>query len=165
MSEILRLITEFTRAVEKQGEGKPGCDGLLQQIRPWQDAFRVAIRKTAPCFVPQFKRVAAPVSRTASPAPSLWSESSNLAQYERPPSPVPCVVQRVEPHRNPLFLVGEEHHTEIGLDDGKEIFIDDVLETAEWCVPQVISGWIAPYSQRSFHPGRLRENCHATTLS
>jgi len=30
------------------------------------------------------------------------------------------------------FLQGEEHYDKIGLDDGKEIFINDVLETAEW---------------------------------
>jgi hypothetical protein len=34
----------------------------------------------------------------------------------------------------PLFLVGEEVLDEIGLSDGKEIFINDVLETAEWYV-------------------------------
>jgi len=37
-----------------------------------------------------------------------------------------------EPYRRLSFLEGEENYDEIGLDDGKEIFIDDVLETAEW---------------------------------
>ena len=40
--------------MERQGEGVPGRDGLLQQIRLPQGEFRVAIRKTAPCFIPQF---------------------------------------------------------------------------------------------------------------
>jgi hypothetical protein len=34
----------------------------------------------------------------------------------------------------PPFLIGEEASNEVGLSDGKKIFIDDVLETAEWCV-------------------------------
>jgi hypothetical protein len=41
----------------------------------------------------------------------------------------------VEKHTHPPFLNGEEHIAEIGLNDGKEVFIDDVLQTAEWCVP------------------------------
>ena len=56
LREVLRLITDFTRAVERQGEGVPGRDGLLQQIRRPQDEFRVAIRKTVPYFVPQFNK-------------------------------------------------------------------------------------------------------------
>jgi hypothetical protein len=42
--------------VERQGEGEPGRDGLLQQIRCPQDEFRVTIRKTAPCFAPRFSK-------------------------------------------------------------------------------------------------------------
>ena len=56
LREVLRLITDFTREVGKQGEGVPDRDGLLQQIRRPQDEFRVAIRKTAPYFVPQFNK-------------------------------------------------------------------------------------------------------------
>jgi hypothetical protein len=54
LKEVLRHITDFTREVERQGEGVPDRDGLLQQIRSPQDEFRVTIRKTAPCFVPRF---------------------------------------------------------------------------------------------------------------
>jgi hypothetical protein len=32
------------------------------------------------------------------------------------------------------FLIGEEALDEVRLSDGKKIFINDVLETAEWCV-------------------------------
>ena len=56
LKEVLRLITDFTRAVERQGEGVPRRDGLLQQIRRPQDEFRLAIRKTAPYFVPRFSK-------------------------------------------------------------------------------------------------------------
>jgi hypothetical protein len=45
------------------------------------------------------------------------------------------VLQQVERHTRPPFLEGEENSGEIGLNDGKEVFIDDVLQTAEWCVP------------------------------
>jgi len=54
--------------VEKQGEGEPGRDGLLQQIRRPQDDFRVAIRKTAPCFVPQFSERPIPEAPTEEPS-------------------------------------------------------------------------------------------------
>jgi hypothetical protein len=37
-----------------------------------------------------------------------------------------------ESHQRLLFLEGEEVYGEIGLDNGKELFIDDVLETAQW---------------------------------
>ena len=127
MSEILRLITEFVRAVEKQGEGEPGRDGLLQQIRPWQEEFRGAIRETAPCFVPQFKDA---IRETG---PCL------VAPYEEIPRESNESAVRVKSLPDPLFLEGEESSSDVGLDDGEEIFIDDVLETAEWCVPPVIS--------------------------
>jgi hypothetical protein len=91
---------------ERQGEGIPGRDGLLHQIKQPQDNFRVAIRKTAPYFVPQFR--------------------------ERPESEDMDSVPT--PHTCPPFLIGEEDPDEVGLNDGEEIFIDDVLETAEWCV-------------------------------
>ena len=192
MGEILRLITEFTRDVRKQGEGEPGRDGLLQQIRPWQEAFRLAIRKTAPCFVPRWKSSVQPIEpsapiMSAPSAPGFTVSEQALAQEDynvrvgvapsapsprefefceaasgyglsapatpmsSPPSEMmspdyvdtvpPMPVKRVESLIGPSFLVGEEHHRHIGLDDGEEIFIDDVLETAEWCVT---SGWISP---------------------
>jgi hypothetical protein len=100
---------DFTGAVEKQVQGVPGRDGLLQQIKPRQEEFRVAIRTTAPCFVPKHKE-----SQPQEP----------MSEYESS--------EDGEPHRRLSFLEGEEDYSEIGLDDGKEIFIDDVLETAEW---------------------------------
>jgi hypothetical protein len=112
LSEVLRLITDFTKEVEKQGEGIPGHDGLLHQVKQPQDEFRVAIRRTAPCFVPQFRNRPASDDRLRAVA-----------------------MQPAEKHARPPFLVGEEDPNEIGLNDGKKIFIDDVLDTAEWCVP------------------------------
>lgn len=56
LKDVLRLITDFTGAVKRQGEGVPGRDGLLQQMRLPREGFRVAIRKTAPCFIPQYSK-------------------------------------------------------------------------------------------------------------
>lgn len=56
LKDVLRLVTDFTGAVKRQGEGVPGRDGLLQQMRLPQEGFRVAVRKTAPCFIPRFGR-------------------------------------------------------------------------------------------------------------
>lgn len=122
LSEVLRLITEFTREVERQGIGIPGRDGLLHQIKLPKDDFRVAIRRTVPCFVPRFRDE--PTARPHS-VDSSGEEGSDTADSD-PESP---------PHAYPPFLLGEEDSDEIGLNDGEEIFIDDVLETAEWCVP------------------------------
>ncbi len=100
---------DFTGAVEKQVQGVPGRDGLLQQIKPRQEEFRVAIRTTAPYFIPKYKE-------SQPQEPMLECGTS----------------EDWEPYRRLSFLGGEEDHSEIGLDDGKEIFIDDVVETAEW---------------------------------
>ena len=115
MSEVLRLITKFTREVERQGEGIPGYDGLLHQVKQPQDDFRIAIRRTAPCFVPKFR------NRPVTEGPFA--------------PPVVKAAQPAKPYGCPPFLVGEEDPDEIGLNDGNKVFIDDVLETAEWCVP------------------------------
>ena len=114
---------DFTRAVEKQVEGVPGRDGLLQQIKPRQEEFRVAIRTTAPCFVPRYR---------GSQSQETMFEDGTNGDWE--------------PHRRLSFLEGEEDYGEIGLDDGKEIFIDDVLETAEWYA--VLTGHLCFHAHR-----------------
>jgi len=113
LREILRLITDLTRAVEKQVKGVPGSEGLLQQIRPQQEVFRTAIRKTAPCFVPKYRGV----QEDSEPGEMLTSTQSAVDW---------------ESYQRLLFLEGEEDYEEIGLDNGKELFIDDILETAQW---------------------------------
>ena len=113
---------DFTRAVEKQVEGVPGRGGLLQQIKPRQEEFRVAIRTTAPCFVPRYK---------GSQSQEIMFEGGINEDWE--------------PYRRLSFL-GEEDYGEIGLDDGKEIFIDDVLETAEWYA--VLTGHLCFHAHR-----------------
>jgi hypothetical protein len=134
LSEVLRLITDFTREVEKQGEGIPGRDGLLHQIKQPQDDFRIAIRRTAPCFVPQFRN--RPASGPALPQP----------------------VQPAQKYALPPFLVGEEDFDEIGLNDGKKIFIDDVLKTADWCVP-----WLCGFNLTHSKPSDQRGHPRVTT--
>jgi hypothetical protein len=129
LSEVLRLITDFTREVEKQGEGIPGRDGLLHQIKQPQDDFRVAVRGTAPCFVPQYHRPATPEE------PEFGPRCGTPARATSRSATPASVLQPVEKYTRPPFLNGEEHSAEIGLNDGKEVFIDDVLQTAEWCVP------------------------------
>ena len=126
LGEVLQLISDFTREVERQGDGIPGCDSLLHQVKQPQDEFRIAIRRTAPFFVPRFRDKLA----LARPAIDL--------KYARP-----------------AFLLGEEDSDEMRLNDGKEIFIDDVLETAEWCVPLLCR--VKPtYS-------KLSDHCRAVT--
>lgn len=115
LREILRLITDFTRAVEKQVEGVPGREDLIQRIRPQQEEFRIAIRTTAPCFVPKYKEA----QEEAEEPREMMSQSGCNEEWE--------------PYRRLSFLEGEESYEEIGLADEKEIFIDDVLETAKWC--------------------------------
>lgn len=152
--------------MERQGVGIPGRDGLLHQIKQPQDDFRVAVRGTAPCFVPHYRgKPATPASYEVSlpsptvhaspPPPAFYAPDPSPAFYASAPStasrvkratgkratpafrsrsasPIP---QQVEKHTRPPFLEGEEDSSEIGLNDGKEVFIDDVLQTAEWCVP------------------------------
>jgi len=147
LSEVLRLITDFTREVERQGVGIPGRDGLLHQIKQPQDNFRVAVRRTAPCFVPKYRGrspPATPASPVFSPAieesePEPICVSSYLDRPSASATPISAtsasVLQPVEEDRRMPFLGGEEDSDEIGLNDGKKVFIDDVLQTAEWCVP------------------------------
>ena len=115
LNEVLRLITDFTREVERQGKGIPGYDSLLHQMKQPQDEFRIAIRRTAPCFVPQFRN---------------RPEENRLVVSHRNA----VALQPAKKYACPPFLVGEEDSDEIGLNDGEKIFIDDVLEAAEWCV-------------------------------
>uniref|UniRef100_A0A0W0FU61 P-loop containing nucleoside triphosphate hydrolase protein n=1 Tax=Moniliophthora roreri TaxID=221103 RepID=A0A0W0FU61_MONRR len=50
--DITNMIYNFVDDVKKHMEGVPTRDGLLQNIRPHQERFRLAIRNTAPNFKP-----------------------------------------------------------------------------------------------------------------
>ena len=52
VGEVMHNLRNFVRDLDRRVEGTPEEDGLLQTIRPHQEAFKVAIRRTAPHFVP-----------------------------------------------------------------------------------------------------------------
>jgi hypothetical protein len=145
------MVKNFTREVEEQVGGVPEHGGLLQEIRPKQDEFRVAIRRTAPCFVPGYKS-------DTSEEPFEESDRVSHAGSDRGG-------EKWEPHQRFLFLQGEEDYKEIGWDNERETFIDDVLERAEWYAILYMSRLISCPLQHPFDPGRSQENYQTTTLS
>ncbi|KAF9234006.1 P-loop containing nucleoside triphosphate hydrolase protein [Melanogaster broomeanus] len=52
VGDVLHVLSNFTRDLSHHLEGTPDEHGLLQAIRPWQQAFKCAIRDTAPNFAP-----------------------------------------------------------------------------------------------------------------
>ncbi|KIJ13509.1 hypothetical protein PAXINDRAFT_13626 [Paxillus involutus ATCC 200175] len=52
VGEVLHVLSSFTRDLSHRLEGTPEENGLLQTIRPHQQAFKRAVRQTAPNFVP-----------------------------------------------------------------------------------------------------------------
>ncbi|KZT65430.1 hypothetical protein DAEQUDRAFT_676924 [Daedalea quercina L-15889] len=52
IGEVYNLISKLSDALTQYVEGTPGAGGLLQTIRPKQQEFKDAIRKTAPDFRP-----------------------------------------------------------------------------------------------------------------
>ncbi|KAG7091488.1 hypothetical protein E1B28_010519 [Marasmius oreades] len=56
LNEISSMLFSFKSDVEKYVEGVPDRTGLHQTIRPYQEAFRKKIRKTAPNFKPYERR-------------------------------------------------------------------------------------------------------------
>ena len=134
--------------MEKQVEGVPGSEGLLQQIRPQQEEFRIAIRM-APCFVPKYREV----QGDSEPREMLPTQSVSSVDWDS--------------HQRLLFLEGEEVYGEIGLDNGEELFIDDILDTAQWYTILNISHLTFTFAclQRPFNLGRSPENYRITTRS
>lgn len=57
IGEVLYVLGNFVRDLERRVEGTSEEDGLLQTIRPHQEAFKFAIRRTAPNFHPWEKAV------------------------------------------------------------------------------------------------------------
>jgi hypothetical protein len=52
VGEVLHVLSSFSRDLSRRLEGTSDADGLLQTIRPCQEAFKRAIRRTAPNFIP-----------------------------------------------------------------------------------------------------------------
>lgn len=52
VSEVIHLVTTFTRELARRIEGTPDPKGIMQSIHPLQQHFRRAIRKSAPNFRP-----------------------------------------------------------------------------------------------------------------
>lgn len=59
LSEVLHLLSTFSKGLAHFLEGTPNPDGLLQSIRPACDTFRQAIRATEPDFRPYERQAAA----------------------------------------------------------------------------------------------------------
>lgn len=56
VGEVFHVLNAFSRDLFSRLEGTPEEDGILQTIRPYQQAFKRAIRNTAPNFVPWEKK-------------------------------------------------------------------------------------------------------------
>ncbi|KAG2158748.1 P-loop containing nucleoside triphosphate hydrolase protein [Suillus bovinus] len=52
VGEVWNIIGQFSKQLFQRLEGTPDKDGILQTIRPHQQAFKRAVRSTAPQFVP-----------------------------------------------------------------------------------------------------------------
>ncbi|KIJ13508.1 hypothetical protein PAXINDRAFT_100617 [Paxillus involutus ATCC 200175] len=52
VGEVLHVLSSFSRDLSRRLEGTSDADGFLQTIRPCQEAFKRAIRRTAPNFIP-----------------------------------------------------------------------------------------------------------------
>ncbi|VDC05683.1 unnamed protein product [Peniophora sp. CBMAI 1063] len=104
VAEILQLVGKFTQAVERQTQGIPSEDGLLQSLRPAQVTFQHAIRITAPDFRPFDK-----------PGPN------DVA----PTVPIPSFLTNEERDRDSMFEP---------MDDRKAIYVDDVMAKAQAAV-------------------------------
>ena len=65
VGEVLQALRGFERDLEQRVAGTPGKDGLLQRIRPYQDTFKIVIRRTAPNFVPWEKTTIKGLPETA----------------------------------------------------------------------------------------------------
>jgi hypothetical protein len=55
ISEVVRMVSDFAREIDKQTQGIPGKDGLLQKTHGLEEEFQLAIRKTVPDYRP-YKR-------------------------------------------------------------------------------------------------------------
>ena len=56
MNEVLQVLNDFSQELFCHVKGTPDKDGLLQTIWPYQQAFRRAILRIAPNFIPWDKK-------------------------------------------------------------------------------------------------------------
>lgn len=52
VGEVWNVVGQFSSQLSRRLEGTPDKDGILQTIRPHQQAFKRAVRATAPHFIP-----------------------------------------------------------------------------------------------------------------
>ncbi|KAI0782953.1 P-loop containing nucleoside triphosphate hydrolase protein [Abortiporus biennis] len=113
-SDILNLISSFSRDLAIHLEGTPNKDRLLQKIRPAQEEFRIRIRSTAPDFRPYARQLE-----------ELYVEiKERCAEIEERSVVLEAVIA------TPNFLSTEEALVAITSDD-KAIFVDEVMRRAE----------------------------------
>ncbi|KAG2338315.1 hypothetical protein BDR05DRAFT_893920 [Suillus weaverae] len=107
VGEVWHVVNQFSSHLSRRLEGTPDEDGILQTIRPHQQAFKRAVRATAPLFVP-------------------WGEDDDrelpvadfLANEEDEPQKPQAMASSVLSPRSPT-------------PKSEEIYIDDVLNHAQ----------------------------------
>ncbi|OCH91060.1 hypothetical protein OBBRIDRAFT_551710 [Obba rivulosa] len=122
------LLSNFSRDLSKQMEGTP-YEGLIQSFKPAQDNFRKAIRATAPDFRP-----------TENPHPR--GTALRPGQLVRPVQAVDRTSRRGRPRGrsashsalDTYIVSGEEDDDDIPPNDGRAIYVDEVMACAESAV-------------------------------
>ena len=79
--EMLRLISQFVRSVERLVTGTPGKDGLIQTLRKPQEEFKGNIRQTAPDFRP-FERPRDVAALPLLPPPRFLSNEEPESEWQ-----------------------------------------------------------------------------------
>ncbi|KAI0077225.1 hypothetical protein K474DRAFT_1596469 [Panus rudis PR-1116 ss-1] len=113
LAEILHLLADFSRDLSAHLEGTPNEDGLLQSIRPAHEAFKKAIRATAPDFRPYEGTKKFAFSQAMIQDGS--STCSNTAKGSTDPS----------------FLANEEERVYSPCNDLRAVYIDEVMKRAD----------------------------------
>lgn len=119
-AEILHLVSDFGRDMARHLEGTPEGHGLLQTLRPVQEWFKKAIRQTAPDFRPEL----APKSEKS----QSWSRGDDEV-FDVPSCP--DSEDEENKFRQPDFLRAEEPDIWDVVNDGKAIYVDEVMKRAQ----------------------------------
>ncbi|KAH8088967.1 P-loop containing nucleoside triphosphate hydrolase protein [Cristinia sonorae] len=85
LGEVLHIVSEFSRDLSKHLEGTPSEQGLLQAIRPALETFKVAIRSTAPRFIPRTGSWTPTASPTSDITPDFLSNEEGTKQMHTGP--------------------------------------------------------------------------------